>query len=180
MSPIKMMSDTWFKSSKEATCSNNTHICEDFWRPAWGAWSGGKGNGANDWAIIPKTITQTSSIWAASTTKKWDFSLKNLCVYIQNCGSCVGGEHIFIKNVKKRWPENENWVRKTFNGKFDAYKKLPKTAVFRSVGENYYFLNSTRRKWPPQNYGFEATLGIETSPCTRCWQKWAFENVLPA
>ena len=95
------MSDTWFKSSKEATCSNNTHICEDFWRPAWGAWSGGKGNGANDWAIIPKTITQTSSIWAASTTKKWDFSLKNLCVYIQNCASCVGGEHIFIKKVKK-------------------------------------------------------------------------------
>ena len=23
-----------------------------------------------------------------------------LCVYIQNCASCVGGEYMFIKNVK--------------------------------------------------------------------------------
>ena len=37
---LKMMSDTWFKSSKEATCRNNTHICDVFWGPAWGAWSG--------------------------------------------------------------------------------------------------------------------------------------------
>ena len=59
-------------------------------------------------------------------------------------------------------------------------KELPKTAIFRSVGENYYFLSSTRRKCPPQSDGFEAILGMETSPCTRCWQKSAFGNVLPA
>ena len=32
----------------------------------------------------------------------------------------------------------------------------------------------------PQNNGFEAILGMETLLCTRCWQKSAFENVLPA
>ena len=72
--------------------------------------------------------------------------IKNaLCPHSELWFLCGRGAH-FYKKGEKRWPENENWVRKTFNGKFDAYKKLPKTAVFRSVGENYYFLNSTRRK----------------------------------
>ena len=42
------------------------------------------------------------------------------------------------------------------------------------------FFEQHKTEIPPQNDGFEATLGIETSPCTRCWQKSAFENVLPA
>ena len=33
---VKMMSDIWSRSSKEATCSNNTHICDGFCGPAWG------------------------------------------------------------------------------------------------------------------------------------------------
>ena len=33
---------------------------------------------------------------------------------------------------------------------------------------------------PPQTNGFEAILGMEILLCTRCWQKSAFENVLPA
>ena len=37
---INIVSDTLLKSAKEATCSNNTHICAVFWGPAWGAWSG--------------------------------------------------------------------------------------------------------------------------------------------
>ena len=35
---IKRMLDTSLKSPKEATCSKNTHICNVFWGPAWGAW----------------------------------------------------------------------------------------------------------------------------------------------
>ena len=61
---------------------------------------------------------------------------KSLCLYSELWFLCGRGAH-FYKKGEKRWPENENWVRKKFNGKFDAYKKLPKTAVFRSVGENY-------------------------------------------
>ena len=37
-----------------------------------------KGKGANDRAIGPNSMTRTGSIWAASTSKKWDFSLKRL------------------------------------------------------------------------------------------------------
>ena len=55
-----MMSDTWFKSSKEATCSNNTRICEDFWGVAWGAWRGENGKGLNCRAIGPKIIMKMS------------------------------------------------------------------------------------------------------------------------
>ena len=48
-----------------------------------------------------KNITKTSSNWAVSTSKKWDFSLKMRLADLQNCASCVGGEHIFRKFVKK-------------------------------------------------------------------------------
>ena len=94
------------------------------------------------------------------------FINKSLCLYSELWFLCRRGAH-FYKKGEKRWPENENWVRKTRDGNFDAYKELPKTAIFRSVGENYYFLNSTRRKCPPQSEGFEAILGMETWPWTR-------------
>ena len=61
----------------------------------------------------------------------------------------------------------------------DAKQSFQGGAFFRSVGKTYGFSNSTRRKRPPQSDGFEAILGTETSPCTRCWQKSAFGNVLP-
>ena len=98
---IKRMLDTSFKSPKEATCSRNAHICNVFWGPAWGAWGGWKGEGANDRTIRPKIITKTSSIWAFSTSKKWDLPLKMLRGYIRNCASYAGGEHIFRKSMKK-------------------------------------------------------------------------------
>ena len=42
------------------------------------------------------------------------------------------------------------------------------------------FVEQHKTGMPPQKDGFEAMLGMETSPCTRCWQKSAFGNVLPA
>ena len=38
------------------------------------------------------------------------------------CFLCGRGAH-FYKKGGKRWPENENWVRKTFDGEFDAYMR---------------------------------------------------------
>ena len=38
------------------------------------------------------------------------------------CFLCRRGAH-FYKKGGKRWPENENWVRKTFDGEFDAYMR---------------------------------------------------------
>ena len=98
---IKMMSDTRFESSKEATCNNNTHICDVFWGPAWEAWRGLKGKGTNNRAIGPKTITNMGSIWTASRSKNWCVWLKMRCGYIQNCASYPSGEHIFRKIMKK-------------------------------------------------------------------------------
>ena len=37
---VKMMSDLSLKSPKEATCSNNTHLCDVCWGSAWEAWRG--------------------------------------------------------------------------------------------------------------------------------------------
>ena len=37
------------------------------------------------------------SIWVVSRCKKLDFSLKMLYADLENCASCVGGEHILIK-----------------------------------------------------------------------------------
>ena len=59
---MKIVSDASLKSAKEATCSNNTHICKVFWGAACGAWSGWKGKRANDKAIRPKNMTNTGSI----------------------------------------------------------------------------------------------------------------------
>ena len=36
------------------------------------------------------------------------FALKMLCVYFQNCASCIGGEHYFIKFMKKHGREIKN------------------------------------------------------------------------
>ena len=96
-----MVSDASLKSPKEATCSIHPHICEGFWGPAWGAWSGKKGKRANDRAMGPNRMTKTASIWVESMSEKWDLSLKMLCVDIQNCASCLDGEHIFRKFMKK-------------------------------------------------------------------------------
>ena len=59
---IRIMSDTSLKSAKEATCSNNTHICEVFWGAACGARGGWKGKRPNDRAMGPKNMTNTGSI----------------------------------------------------------------------------------------------------------------------
>ena len=59
---MKIVSDASLKSAKEATCSNNSHICDVFWGAACGAWSGWKGKRANDRAIRPKNMTNTGSI----------------------------------------------------------------------------------------------------------------------
>ena len=40
------------------------------------------------------------------------------------CFLCGRGAH-FYKKRGKRWPENENWVRKPFDGEFDAYMRRP-------------------------------------------------------
>ena len=37
---IKIMSDAYLKSCKEATCNKNTRTCKVFWGLAWEAWRG--------------------------------------------------------------------------------------------------------------------------------------------
>ena len=108
---IKMMSDILIKSPKEAVCSKNTRICDVFWCPAWEAWRGLKGKGANNRAIVPKIITNMGSIRAASRSKKWYVRLKMLGGYIQNCASYAGGEHIFRKFMKKCCRKVKNGAR---------------------------------------------------------------------
>ena len=56
------------------------------------------------------------------------FDVQKVIFFIKNalgrssklCFLCGRGAH-FYKRAGKRWPENENWVRKTFDGEFDAY-----------------------------------------------------------
>ena len=57
--------------------------------------------------------------------------------------------------------------------------RASKVGHFSSLGKTYYILQSTRRKCPPISGGFEANLDMETSSCTRYFQKSLFENVLP-
>ena len=44
-----------------------------------------------------------------------------LCVYIQNCASYQGREHIFRKNHATKCLECEKWSRKAVDGKCDGY-----------------------------------------------------------
>ena len=117
-----MVSDRSWKPPKGATCSNNTHIYTVFSGPAWGAWGGPNGKRTKNRATGTKHITQRGPFWSAFMEKKWYFRLKMLCVDIENCASCIGGEHIFPKNMKKR-PESEKRSREGLDGKLNVYMR---------------------------------------------------------
>ena len=77
---------------------------------------------------------RTTERWGWNTWSKWArFGLSRgskSVIFIKNvlgrssklCFLCKRGAH-FYKEGGTRWPENENWVRKTFDGEFDAYMR---------------------------------------------------------
>ena len=77
---VKIISDTTlYKALKEATCSNNTHICKVFWGPAWVAWRGRGVKGTTNKAIGLKIIPIWAVIRAVLRSKEWDFWCKMFC-----------------------------------------------------------------------------------------------------
>ena len=76
------------------------------------------------------------------------------CVYIQNCASCRGGEHIFIKVMKKDGREMKKGSRESLEGRWNEYvrglagretenveKVLVLKAIFKGVGVNGWFVS---------------------------------------
>ena len=118
-----MMSDTWFNSSKEATCSNSTHVCEDFRGPAWGGMEGIKGERSEQQSDMVENHHQHGLDLGGFEVQKVRFFIKNsLGRSSKLCFLCGWGAHFYKKGGKRR-PENENWVRKTCDGEFDAYMR---------------------------------------------------------
>ena len=98
---IKIMSDASLKSAKEATCSNNTYICEVFLRSSLGGMKRIKGERGELQSDRANKHDQHRVNLGRFAVEKGRLSLKMLHVDIQNWASCWGWEHIFIKIVKK-------------------------------------------------------------------------------
>ena len=87
------------------------------------------------------------SIWEVSRSKKWDFLLKMLCVYIWKYACHSSEKHVFRKIMKKKWSESEKWSRKTLDGKCDGYacavlvtcKSMKIENVLRTLGRKHFF-----------------------------------------
>ena len=73
---IKIMSDILLKAPKEATRSNDTHICKLSRVPAWEAWKGYEGTGAKITPMEPNIINSTGSIWGVSKSNREMFDQK--------------------------------------------------------------------------------------------------------
>ena len=49
----------------------------------------------------PNEEFRSGGLGVVLTSKKQCFSLKMLCGNFQNCASCIGGEHIFIRIIRR-------------------------------------------------------------------------------
>ena len=94
-------------------------------------------------------------------------------------GERSDGQQSLPRKVPKSRPKKWKFALKCMPKQKWCRTELPKWAIFRSLGKTYYNLHSARRKCPPISGGFEVNLGMETSSCTRYFQKSLFENVLP-
>ena len=52
--------------------------------------------------------------------RKSEILFKMPCSYIKNCASCVGGQHIFRKVMKKSRQKIKNGAKKRLDGKYDG------------------------------------------------------------
>ena len=81
-----------------------------------------KGRGPNEEFI-------SGGLGVVLMSKQWCFSLKMLCVYFQNCVSCIGGEHNFrnfLKGMAGKWkiePRELRWqVKWVYEGAWGAWE----------------------------------------------------------
>ena len=128
------------KSSKEATCSRNAHICNVFWGPAWGA-RGGKSERQSD---KTENHHQNRLYLSLFDVEKVRFFIQNaLWLYSELCFLCRRGWH-FQKSHEKKWSESEKWTRKTLDGTCEGYMcglgGAKKRKCWKAIGFKRYFL----------------------------------------